>query len=158
MSKLYFYETELCCFKLEPKKALFSLILFYSAMIVFPNYTQLSWNHPIPECLPWVTTKQGLLNQPWMRVWPWTPGINYSNIILLKSRWSFLSGLWANAHVLHRCGNRELNESSGDFKVSVTISQTVLTVDEQFERKAGLSFKFFWTRFKLASPNVWCSH
>lgn len=45
--------------------------------------------------------------------------------------------------MLHRCGNRELNESSGDFKVSVTISQTILTADEQFKRKAGLSFKFF---------------
>ncbi len=45
--------------------------------------------------------------------------------------------------MLHRCGNGELNESSGDFKVSVTISQTILTFDEQFERKTGLSFKFF---------------
>ncbi len=42
MYKLYFYETEPCCFKSEPKKALFSLILIYSAMTVCFQTTH-SW-------------------------------------------------------------------------------------------------------------------
>lgn len=154
MSKLYFYETELCCFKSEPKKSFifFHFILFCHDS-VFPNYTQLSWNCPLPECLPRVTTKQGLLNQPWMRVWPWTPGINYSNIILLKS-WNFLSGLRANAHVLHRCWMKAVDITTYRWRSWISMNDS----RERQDSCLRFFFFFFWTLLKLASPNVWCTH